>query len=464
MKGSGSTFKRCGCKDPETGKPYNRRCPDLTKRRHGTWCFDIRIDTTEKIGRRLSRSGHETQGAAMEALDDVRDLLKLAGANDRMRKKIGDMIFERSRFGGELPTVDEVRRKLGAGADPNAPEATVGEWLEEWYAGKRALKLSTKRGYRQHLDHYLIPILGEIPRDRLAVEHIAGMFDTIEEWNEEIRKAQDENRAPNLPDDKRTRHKLVEIATQHRIRATLRNAYNVAVKRPGMIDWNPVLAVELPPETRDPARTWSPEMVVTFLESSAHDRLALLYRIILLRGLRRGEGVGIRWTDLDDGLVTIAQTILQIGGQIIIDTPKSRAGRRQVSLDSGTVGLIPAHRTRQRRERLAAGEAWQDHGLMFCRQDGRELSPDWVSLHFRELTVAAGLPVIKLHEARHTAATLGLEAGIDIKIVSDQLGHSTTRITQDLYTHVRRAVHDEAAEKVLRFLTPDSADDGTGTT
>jgi len=416
--------------------------------------FSIRIDTAAKTGRLLKRMGYETQGAASDARDHVRQLVKLAGDDAAMRRKIGDLIFERSKRGGQLPDVDEIRRRLGAGVELDAPNVAVRDWLEEWFAGKRKLKASVKRGYRSHLDHYLIPILGEIRLDRLRAEHISGMFDTIEEWNAEILASHEEGRAPHLPDDLRKRKKLVGIATQHRIRATLRGALNAAVKRPGMLAWNPCLAVELPPEKRDPARVWAPEQVAEFFDAADDDRLGLLYRVILLRGLRRGEACGLRWSDLDiaSGHVRIAQTVLQIGGRIIFDTPKTRAGERWVSVGKDIARRFKAHRNLQRRERFAAGEAWLDHDLVFCRKDGRPLAPDRVSARFREIAAAAGLPVIKLHEARHTAATLGLEAGIDIKVMSDQLGHSTTRITEDLYTHVRMAVHDQAAEQIVSLI------------
>lgn len=125
-----------------------------------------------------------------------------------------------------------------------------------------------------------------------------------------------------------------------------------------------------------------------------------------------------------------------------------------VGLDQDTVAEGRAHRTRRKRERLAAGTAWNDSGLMFTDELGDSLRPDEVSTWFKELAAAAGLPVIKMHAARHTAATLALEAGVDIKVVSDQLGHSTTTITRDTYQHVRRAAHQDAAEKVVALLAP----------
>jgi integrase len=132
--------------------------------------------------------------------------------------------------------------------------------------------------------------------------------------------------------------------------------------------------------------------------------------------------------------------------------PKSKAGERVVGLDRGSVAAVTAHRTLRKRERLVAGEAWIDARQMFTDELGERLHPEYVSRRFRELAKAVGLPVIKFHAARHTAATLALEAGVDIKIVSEQLGHSTTRITQDLYQHVRLQVHQDSAEKVVSLL------------
>jgi integrase len=150
----------------------------------------------------------------------------------------------------------------------------------------------------------------------------------------------------------------------------------------------------------------------------------------------------------------------RLGGKIVEDSPKTKAGRRTVSLDRETVELLAAHRTAQKRARLAAGATWQDHDLIFwqdhdlifCQPDGTPIPPDRLTTTFKATAAKAGLPVIRLHDGRHTAASLGLEAGLDIKIVSDQLGHATTRITQDLYTHVRRQVHDDAAEKIVSLL------------
>ncbi|GAA3417746.1 tyrosine-type recombinase/integrase [Streptosporangium vulgare] len=453
-----SYTKRCGCKDPKTGKPLNSNCPDLTKRKHGTHGWRTRIDTTTQPNRQLRRFGYDTKVAAQQAFDHVADLLKLARDDERMRQRIGDLIFE-SKHGQDFPDVETIRRKLRMGIDLAASEGTVGELLEDWYAGKRAKKESSRRSWRQHLDHYLLPQVGVIPRSLLRATHIDGLFDTIEEWNAEITTAKAEGRPPHLPGDLRQRHKVVGLRTQHHILQTLSSAYNWGVRR-RLIEFNPCLGVELPPAERDPARVWSPEQVMQFLTASAHDPLGLLYRLALLRGLRRGEACGLRWSDLDleTGHAQIEQTILQLGDRIIIDTPKTRAGRRTVSFDTETRLLLAARYAEYRRARLAAPEGYEDHGLVFARDNGRPLSPERVTEGFKRLAREVGLPVIKLHEARHTAATLGLEAGLDIKVVSAQLGHTRTRITQDLYTHVRPAVLDDGAERVLTLVQGSSAE------
>ena len=299
-----------------------------------------------------------------------------------------------------------------------------------------------------------MPLLGEVPLSRLRAEHIAGMFERITEWNAQIAGQRAARRALIVLDgDVRARPQPVNTATQHRIYATLRASLNAAVRQ-RVIPWNPAAGVELAAEVREPARVWGPAEVRAFLAATEGHRLHALWRLVLLAGLRRGEACGLRWQDidLDAGCLRVAQTLLQLGGRVVTGTPKSASSGRTVSLDAETVRLLDEHQRAQRRERFAAGSAYEDAGLVFCDEIGRVYLPDRVSAWFRQAARDAGLPVIKLHEGRHSAATLALEAGIDIKIVSARLGHSTTAITSDLYTHVRRAVADDAAAKVAALL------------
>jgi hypothetical protein len=131
---------------------------------------------------------------------------------------------------------------------------------------------------------------------------------------------------------------------------------------------------------------------------------------------------------------------------------KSPAGERSIALDPATVAALKAHRARQLEERLACGEAWRDHGLVFTREDGTPLRPTQLTRMFARLARGAGLPNLTLHGLRHTYATASLRAGVPVKVVSERLGHANTAITSDLYQHVLKAMDAEAANTVARLI------------
>jgi len=174
--------------------------------------------------------------------------------------------------------------------------------------------------------------------------------------------------------------------------------------------------------------------------------------------MRRGESVGLRWkdVDLDGACLSVNQQITDINGRSMVSTPKTKRGDRVVYLDGETVAMLRRQRDTQNLERTAWGPAWNEAGLVFTRQDGSPLRPEYVTRHFQALAQDAGLPVIRLHDLRHTNASLALEAGVDLKVVSQRLGHSQIAITADLYTHVNAGPGRAAAEKIARALRPTS--------
>ncbi|MEV4086332.1 site-specific integrase [Nonomuraea fuscirosea] len=147
--------------------------------------------------------------------------------------------------------------------------------------------------------------------------------------------------------------------------------------------------------------------------------------LIALRGLRRGEGAGLRWKDIDleAGSAGIHWQITQLGWETIQGKPKTEASDRVIALDNDTVAVLRAHRRRQAAERLAAGDAWVDSGFVFTDEVGQPLHPQQVSDQFYRLAYAAGLPPVRLHDLRHGAASLMLAAGVDLKVVQETLGH-----------------------------------------
>ena len=157
---------------------------------------------------------------------------------------------------------------------------------------------------------------------------------------------------------------------------------------------------------------------------------------------------GLRWRDidLDRGELAVRQTMVTVNNEVQVSTPKTKRGRRVVALDEMTVEALRRHRDRFVRPAE----------LVFVDRWGQLVHPSWVTARFRELAAGAGLPRIRLHDLRHTHATLALQAGIHPKIVSERLGHSTVSLTLDVYSHALPHLQREAADAVGRLLWDDS--------
>lgn len=229
----------------------------------------------------------------------------------------------------------------------------------------------------------------------------------------------------------------------------MRSALNTAVKR-RLIDWNPALSVELPEHHRTQTDVWTGEQLAMFLAAIADERLYALFHLIAFTGMRRGEAIGLHWidADLETGIIRVAHQVTDAGQGPRLGKPKTNAGVRLVPIDPGTVSVLEQHNNRQAAERSHAGPAWEEHGLVFTHESGKLLRPDAVTALFTRLVKRTGLPRIRLHDLRHTHASLALSAGVDIKVVSSRLGHSTTAITSDLYTHVVPELARQAADAI----------------
>jgi integrase len=209
-----------------------------------------------------------------------------------------------------------------------------------------------------------------------------------------------------------------------------------------------------PAPVRAELSTWDAAEMRTFLASVHDDRNAPAYRLLATTGMRRGEALGLRWSDvdLDAPRVTINRSLSVVDSELVWSTPKTARSRRSVSLDPETVGSLREHRRRQLEERVAAGDAWDGADLVFCDQLGGPLHPDRFTRAFRSAARRAGVTQIRLHDLRHTWATLALQAGIHPKVVSERLGHATTGITLDIYSHVQPELDASAASTVAQLF------------
>ncbi|MEU7570076.1 tyrosine-type recombinase/integrase [Micromonospora sp. NPDC049240] len=475
----GSIFKRCGCRHPETGKPFGNDCPKLRRpnrawsSEHGHWTYQLELPPTADGGRRqLRRSGLPTRRAAADELDHARELLALAKGDRRRRTEIGDLLQNAARAKRPLPEVDRIRQRL-RGDGPLADAPTVADYLTGWLT-HLGVDGNTLHGYESIVRVHLIPHLGEVPLDKLRTSHVRAMFAAIERRNDDIRAAK-------TSPDPAVRRSAAGVrptgpTTRQRIRACLRKAINDALADELIVGSNPAALVKTPGDrplpivwedervqrwkdtgaVPGPVMVWTDEQVADFLDHAARHAPDLhpMWHYMAYRGPRRGEACGLRDSEvrLHRRETTINNQIATHGYTPVQKPPKSRAGNRDVALDADTVKVLTAYKARRAQWQLAAGPAWPDTGLFFVRSDGQPWHPNAVTQRFRRLVRKAGLPPIRLHDLRHSAATIALDAGVDIKVLSDQLGHSTTTLTRDTYQSVTRQLHQDAADAVAKKI------------
>jgi integrase len=216
-----------------------------------------------------------------------------------------------------------------------------------------------------------------------------------------------------------------------------------------------VAASANPPRVPHPdTPAWTAEEVGRFLAHVSTDRLLAAWVTLATTGLRRGELLAVRWSDVDleAARLEVRRALVLVAGEPIFTEPKTKRGRRSVPLSPETVAALREHRIRQVEERLASGPAWHDNGLVFCREDGTLVRPERLADAFKRHVRDARLPQLTLHGLRHSFATLALRVGIHPKVVSEVLGHANISITLDRYSHAIPAFQEEAAVKVAAVI------------
>jgi integrase len=331
----------------------------------------------------------------------------------------------------------EVSRKLEAAKDDVKAgllaTASTADYLAGWSAAVApSVRPSTSREYARHVRQYWTPAIGDVPLSALTAAHVERVMAAM------------------------TARGLSPRTVRY-ARTTLRRALGDAI-RDGLLVRNAAALSRPPRQERPELRPLTRTEARTLLEATAEDRFGPLYALLVGTGLRIGEAVALSWTDVDDHELTVRRSVHRAEGKgYIFGEPKTRQSRRTVTLPAIARRALETQRTRQdaARAALRPGE-WQDtRGLIFTDPIGRPLSPLLVSADFREAADRLGLPV-RLHDLRHTFATLALTAGVPLKTVSSALGHSSIAITADVYAHVTPELRDEAAAALDRAFGGES--------
>ena len=317
---------------------------------------------------------------------------------------------------------------------------TVGDWLEFWLESIAAAKVrpSTLHAYRGYVRNRIVPALGHHRLDRLQPEHLEAFY----------RQSLEEGLAP------------ATVLQMHRI---LSRALKVGLRR-GRVARNVASLVDAPTVRRTEIVPLTATEARQVLAAASTDRNAARWSVALALGLRQGEALGLWWDDLDlnNATLTVRRALQRKpGGGLVLVEPKSAAGRRTVVLPQPLAIALRRHRVAQHEERLAAGSLWTDHGFVFTTNRGTAIDPRADHRSWQALLSRAGVRPARLHDARHTAATLLLAQGVPARVAMQILGHSQISLTLGTYSHVVPELAHEAAERIAGVLW-DTADGNPG--
>lgn len=356
--------------------------------------------------------------------------VSMTGA-DGKRKQIG------KTFAKEVDAKRWLRTQLAAvdaGTISEDHRITVDQYLTRWLDSRASqLRPSSERSYRTLLTQHVIPRVGKVKLVDLKPSQLEVAYLDVMEAS----------KAPG--------RRPVGPATVQRANAVLKAALHDA-QRDGLVVKNVASLARMPKASKPARNWWEVEQVRAFQEFTKGDRHQALWLLLLRCGFRRGEALGLRWSDLDLETVParahVTQQVLAVGSEVLRGEPKSEYGVRDWVLDGTTVAALKAWRKVQAAERLAAGTAWGGDPEIFTNTVGRVTDPAAISKRFRALAKEAGLPVIRLHDARHTALSQLIAAGVPIAEVSKLAGHSSIVITVDTYGHMM-ADRKEAASLAM---------------
>ncbi|MCC5954406.1 MAG: site-specific integrase [Acidimicrobiia bacterium] len=361
----------------------------------------------------------------------------------------------RQKWHGSYPTrkaAEAARAEIVAeyhrGTYVEPSKVTLAEWVRDtWLPSMRAqVKPSTWDSYSRNLELHVLPRLGHRPLRELTAALLNAAYSEL------LESGHCKSKGGLSPKTVRYLH------------TTLHKALADAVDA-GLLGTNPAERARPPkPAKAGPTelRFWTPDQLRTFLASIAGTRLEAAWHLAAMTGMRRGEVLGLRWADvdLDAARLTVRHTIISVAYEVRESTPKTHQAR-VIDLDPETIRQLRCHHDRQQAERDRWGDDYQGNDLVFCRENGTPLHPDTFSQSFERAIAKTDLPRIRLHDLRHTHATIALRAGVPVKVISERLGHESPAFTMKQYAHALPGMQAEAAALIASLVRGDEDEDAS---
>jgi integrase len=333
-------------------------------------------------------------------------------------------------------TRQEVQQKLSAAKralEDGLPQLegrqTVEQYLASWLLSiKATMEFSTWQRHEEYVRLHIVPALGKVRMAQVTPQQVQALYA--------------ERLASGL-----------SSTTVHHLHATLHKAFKDA-ERLRVVARNVTKLVNVPRVAETEIHPLTAEEARRLLHVTRGERSSALYALALSSGMRVSELLGLQWSevDFDNSLIRVRWQLRRDEGKWVWKQPKTKRSRRQIALAGSTIEALRRHKETQDVERAELGAAWEDYELVFCTQRGRPLSARNLYRRFKQLLKYGSLPDIRIHDLRHTAATLLLAGKVNPKVVSEMLGHASVSITLDIYSHVIPDMQQDAAATLEHAL------------
>jgi integrase len=322
--------------------------------------------------------------------------------------------------------LSDMLHQIDTGSFMRPGKTTVADFLERWlndYAKPNLSPRSYER-YESIVRVHLLPRLGSIPLVQLKSAHIQDLY------------------AAGLQKGLSARG----VRYHH---VVLHKALQTALKW-GLVNRNAADGVDVPKARRPEMQTWDENDIMRFLEAAKSTPYHALFHLALFTGMRRGEILALKWSDVDllGSQICVNRSVQHLrDGSYVYTEPKTAKSRRPIALTPSTAQLLKEYHDRQKWNRIILDKPLTNDNLVFSTLEGKPLRPNTVSRAWQILAARAGVKVIRFHDARHSHASIFLKLGVHPKIVQERLGHSTIAITLDMYSHVAPGLQETAARR-----------------
>jgi integrase len=328
--------------------------------------------------------------------------------------------------------IKETLDQIDNGLTFKGANSTVKQFLSEWIiAVTPNLAPTSARDYASYINRHINPYLGKIKLSELRPDHVQTFYNRLSQ-------------------------KGCTQSTIRIVHAVLHKSLNQAV-RWGLIGRNPASLVEKPKPKKKEMKTWNNLQVMSFLSVIQDPKYQALFYLAVTTGMRQGELLGLMWEDLDwiTGYIQVKRQLQRITGYgKVLRKPKTASGQRMIVLGQTALDMLKENKENQFKLKNFAGEKWEENDFIFTSNKGTGIEPRRMYLMFKKYSAKANLPSIRLHDLRHTAATLMLQENVHPKIVQERLGHSDITLTLNTYSHVTPVMQSDVAEKLDILLKP----------